>query len=113
MPSILLTLVPRLTAMQSREQHLYQPSKAMPTILTLQFKYTFLLEDESAPKQVLDQVLDANIPVPVKDLFMVSPEFWKYFCDLTTTKRIPNHPPVQVNELASLDPVAIEREYDS
>ena len=46
-------------------------------------------------------------------LVTVSPEFWKYFCDLTTTKRIPNHPPVQVNELASLDPVAIEREYDS
>ncbi|KAF9232558.1 hypothetical protein BU15DRAFT_67348 [Melanogaster broomeanus] len=50
--------------------------------------YSFPLEDETAPKQVLDRVLESTVPVPVKDLFAVSPDFWKQFRDMTTTKRV-------------------------
>jgi hypothetical protein len=80
-----------------------------------QYRYSFPLEDDTAPKRVLDQVLETSVPVPVKELFAVSPEFRKQFRDLTTTKRVTsgsgsaNH--VQVNELSSRDPDHVSREF--
>ena len=69
----------------------------------------FPLEDKEAPRQVLDRVLDTAVPVPVKDLFAVSPEFRKQFRDLTMVKRVTNQATnlVQVNELSGLDPDAV------
>jgi len=69
----------------------------------------FPLEDEEAPRRVLDQVLDTAVLVPVKDLFAVSPKFWKQFHDLTMVKRVTNLATnlVQVNELSGLDPDAV------
>jgi hypothetical protein len=62
---------------------------------------------------VLDQVLETSVPVPVKELFAVSPEFKKQFRDLTTMKWVTsgsaNH--VQVNELSSHDPDHVSREF--
>jgi hypothetical protein len=80
-----------------------------------QYRYSFPLEDDTAPKRVLDQVLETSVPVPVKELFAVSPEFRKQFRNLTTTKRVTsgsgsaNH--VQVNELSSRDPDHVSREF--
>jgi hypothetical protein len=80
-----------------------------------QYRYSFLLEDDTAPKRVLDRVLETSVPVPVKELFAVSPEFRKQFCDLTTTKCVTsrsgsaNH--VQVNELSGHDPDHVSREF--
>jgi hypothetical protein len=42
-----------------------------------QYRYSFLLEDDTTPKRVLDRVLETSVPVPVKELFAVSPEFRK------------------------------------
>ena len=39
-----------------------------------QYKYSFLLEDKSAPKCVLEKVLQMSVPVMVKDIFAVTPE---------------------------------------
>jgi hypothetical protein len=64
---------------------------------------------------VLDRVLETSIPVPVKELFAVSPEFRKQFHNLTTTKRVTsgsgsvNH--VQVNELSGRDLDHVSREF--
>jgi hypothetical protein len=62
---------------------------------------------------VLDRVLETSVPVPVKELFAVSPEFRKQFHDLTTTKWVTsgsaNH--VQVNELSGHDPDHVSREF--
>jgi hypothetical protein len=55
-----------------------------------QFKYSFPLEDEGVPRRVLDWVLDTSVPVPGKDLFVVSPEFWKQFRNITMVKRVTN-----------------------
>jgi hypothetical protein len=42
-----------------------------------QYRYTFTLEDDAAPQRVLNRVLEASIPILVKDLFAVSPDFHK------------------------------------
>jgi hypothetical protein len=76
-----------------------------------QYRYTFALEDDTAPQRVLDRVLEASIPVPVKDLFAVSPDFRKHFRDVTTTKRVTSTGVVQVNELSGRDPGSVSREY--
>ena len=78
-----------------------------------QYRYWFPLEDEAAPKQVLDQVLETNVLVPVKDFFLVFPEFQKWFHNLTTIKRVTMGLAniVQVNEVSGCDPEQISREY--
>ena len=53
---------------------------------TSQYKYSFPIEDDSTPAWVLSRILDSSVPVPVKDLFAVLPEFWKQFQDLTVVK---------------------------
>jgi hypothetical protein len=61
----------------------------------------------------LDRVLETSVPVPVKELFAVSPEFRKQFRDLTTTKRAVagSGTSVQVNELSGRDPEHVSREF--
>ncbi|KIJ12985.1 hypothetical protein PAXINDRAFT_14199 [Paxillus involutus ATCC 200175] len=83
-----------------------------------QYRYSFALEDETAPKQVLKRVLEASIPVPVKDLFAVSPDFRKQFCDMTTTKRVTaplvahaSMPTVYMHKLSGRNPGSVAQEY--
>ena len=47
-----------------------------------QFRYSFPLEDETAPKHLLDQVLATTILVPVQELIAVAPEVCKQLKDL-------------------------------
>ncbi|KIK80802.1 hypothetical protein PAXRUDRAFT_157652 [Paxillus rubicundulus Ve08.2h10] len=70
-----------------------------------QYRFSFGLEDDTAPKRVLDRVLEASIPVPVRDLFAVSPDFRKQFCDMTTTKWVTTVPTAHVNGLSVCAPV--------
>jgi hypothetical protein len=58
-------------------------------------------------------VLDTSVPVPVKDLFAVSPEFWKQFRDITMVKRVTNPASnsMQVNELLGIDRSAVNRDF--
>jgi hypothetical protein len=58
-------------------------------------------------------VLDTSVPVPVKDLFAVSPEFRKQFQDIMTVKRVTNPASnsVQVNELSGIDPSVVNRDF--
>ena len=44
---------------------------------TTQYQYLFPMEDKTASRRVLDWVLGSNVPVPVKDLLIVAPEFRK------------------------------------
>jgi hypothetical protein len=80
-----------------------------------QYRYSFPLEDDTAPKRVLDRVLETSVPVPVKELFAVSLEFRKQFHNLTMTKRVTSgsglvdH--VQVNELSGCDPDHVSGEF--
>ncbi|KIJ18242.1 hypothetical protein PAXINDRAFT_9323 [Paxillus involutus ATCC 200175] len=83
-----------------------------------QYRYSFALEDKTAPKWVLERVLEASIPVPVKDLFAVSPDFRKQFRDMTTTKRVTaplvahtSMPTVYVHELSGRNPGSVAQEY--
>jgi hypothetical protein len=83
-----------------------------------QYRYSFPLEDETAPKRVLERVLEASIPVPVKDLFAVSPDFRKQFHDMTTTKRVTaplvahaSMPTVCMHELSGRNPGSVAQEY--
>ena len=80
---------------------------------TIQYKYMFLLEDKSTPRQVLDWALNMSVPIPVKDLIAVSPEFRKQFWDLTMVKRVTNTSSnsVQVHELSALDPVSVSPNF--
>ena len=73
----------------------------------------FPLEDKSTPRQVLDQVLDTSVPIPVKDLIAASPEFRKQFRDLTTVKRVTNTSSnsVQVHELSGLNPASVSHDF--
>ncbi|KIK75536.1 hypothetical protein PAXRUDRAFT_18913 [Paxillus rubicundulus Ve08.2h10] len=48
-----------------------------------QYRFSFGLEYDMAPKHVLGQVLEASIPVPVKDLLAVLPDFRKQFHNMT------------------------------
>ena len=72
------------------------------------------MEDNTAPRQVLDQVLGSNVPMPVKDLLIVALEFRKQLCELITVKRVTTNPSshvVQVNELSGHDSLVVAREY--
>ncbi|KIK75472.1 hypothetical protein PAXRUDRAFT_18975 [Paxillus rubicundulus Ve08.2h10] len=85
--------------------------------------FSFGLEDNTASKHVLNWVLKASIPVPVRDLFAVSPDFRKQFHDMTMTKRVTTAPTahinglsvctpmVHVNKLSGRNPGGVAREY--
>ena len=101
-----------------------QPSSSMPSstssnanssssfVPSSQYRYSFPLEDETASKRMLDNVLAASVKVPVKDLFAVAPDFRKQFREITVTKHIAALTNVvQVNELSGRDPELIECEY--
>jgi hypothetical protein len=66
------TNVPGNTSAQASHANLSSPYSPAG-----QYRYSFLLEDNTAPKRVLDRVLETSVPVPVKELFAVSPEFQK------------------------------------
>ncbi|KIK77547.1 hypothetical protein PAXRUDRAFT_106373, partial [Paxillus rubicundulus Ve08.2h10] len=70
-----------------------------------QYRLSFGLEDDTAPKCILDRVLKASIPVPVKDLFVVSPDFRKQFHDMTMTKWVTTVPTTHINGLSVCMPV--------
>ena len=68
------------------------------------------MEDDTAPRQVLDQVLGSNVPIPVKDLLIVAPEFRRQLHELITVKHVTTNPSthvVQVNKLSGRDPLAV------
>jgi hypothetical protein len=77
------TKAPGNTSTQASNANLSSPYS-----LASQYRYSFPLEDDTAPKRVLNWVLETSVPVPVKELFAVSPEFRKQFHDLTMTKRV-------------------------
>ena len=90
------------------------PPRVLPTnqplVPATQYRYSFPMEDETAPRQVLDRILGSNIPIPVKDLLIVAPEFRKQLCELITVKCVTANPSshvVQVNELSGHDPLAV------
>jgi hypothetical protein len=99
---------PGNTSTQASNTHLSSPYSSAG-----QYRYSFPLEDNTTPKRVLDQVLETSVPVPVKELFAVSPEFRKQFHNLTMTKRVTSGSAnqVQVNELSGRDPDHISREF--
>ncbi|KIO00483.1 hypothetical protein M404DRAFT_108745, partial [Pisolithus tinctorius Marx 270] len=86
-----------------------------------QYRYSFPLEDEAAPKHIVERVLKTSIAMPVKELFAVAPEFRKQFRDITMAKRVTTNEievvrsddeeGVQVNELTGRDPQRTAREY--
>ncbi|KIO09543.1 hypothetical protein M404DRAFT_93284, partial [Pisolithus tinctorius Marx 270] len=86
-----------------------------------QYHYSFPLEDEAAPKHIMECVLKTSIAMPVKELFAVAPEFRKQFRDITMAKHVTTNEievvcsndgeGVQVNELTSHDPQRTAREY--
>ena len=74
-----------------------------------QFRYSFPLEDEAAPKCLLDHVLNTMVLVPVRELISVAPDVRKQLKDLSTAKPIPvSTNTVQVNKLAGRDPGTIK-----
>ena len=74
-----------------------------------QFRYSFPLEDKTAPKRLLDRVLATTVPVLVRELIAVAPEVRKQLKDLSMAKRIPvSTNTVQVNELAGRDPGEVD-----
>ena len=81
-----------------------------PLVPAIQHQYLFPMEDDTAPRRVLDQVLGSNVPVPVKDLVIVAPEFRKQLHELITVKPVMTNPSshvVQVNELSGHNPLAV------
>ncbi|KIK73958.1 hypothetical protein PAXRUDRAFT_792378, partial [Paxillus rubicundulus Ve08.2h10] len=99
-----------------------KPVTANP-LLSTQYRFSFRLEDDTAPKHLLNWVLEASIPVPIRDLFMVSPDCRMQFHDTTMTKQITTVPTthvnglsmcmpvVHVNELSRRNPGGVAREY--
>ena len=72
------------------------------------------MEGNTAPRRVLDWVLGSNVPMPVKDLLIVAPEFRKQLCELITVKHVTTNPSsyvVQVNELSGCNPLVVAQEY--
>jgi len=67
---------------------------------SMQYRYTFPLEDKDADKCVVDRMLDSTISMPMRELIAVSTDMHKVFKDLTTTKRV-TVGTVSVNELSS------------
>ena len=87
-----------------------------PLVPTTQYWYSFPMEDKTAPRRVLDWVLGSNVPIPVKDLLIVAPEFRKQLCELITVKCVTTNPSshvVQVNELSGCNPLAVAQEYSN
>ncbi|KIO08871.1 hypothetical protein M404DRAFT_96101, partial [Pisolithus tinctorius Marx 270] len=79
-----------------------------------QYCYSFPLEDEAAPKHIVEHMLETSIALPVKELFTVAPEFCKQFRDITMAKCVTankiglvcsdDEGGVYVNKLTSHDP---------
>ena len=72
------------------------------------------MEDNTAPRQVLDWVLGSSVPMPVKNLLIVVPEFREQLHELIIVKHVTTNPSshvVQVNELSGHDPLAVAQEY--
>ena len=68
------------------------------------------MEDDTAPRRILDRVLGSNVPIHVKDLLIFAPEFRKQLCELITVKHVMTNPSshvVQVNQLSGRDPLAV------
>ena len=68
------------------------------------------MEDNTAPRQVLDWVLGSSVPMPVKNLLIVVPEFREQLHELIIVKHVTTNPSshvVQVNELSGHDPLAV------
>ena len=81
-----------------------------PLVPTTQYWYLFPMEDDTAPRRVLDWVLGSNVPIPVKDMLIVAPEFRKQLHELITVKCVMTNPSshvVQVNKLSGRDPLAV------
>ncbi|KIN98624.1 hypothetical protein M404DRAFT_31267, partial [Pisolithus tinctorius Marx 270] len=86
-----------------------------------QYRYSFPLKDEAAPKRIVERILETSVAMPVKELFAVALEFRKQFRDITMAKRITTNEievvrsddeaGVQVNELTGRDPQRTVREY--
>jgi hypothetical protein len=67
---------------------------------SMQYRYTFPLEDKDMDKCVVDRMLYSTISMPMHKLIAVSTDMRKVFKDLTTTKRV-TVGTVSVNELSS------------
>ena len=81
-----------------------------PLVPAAQYWYSFPMEDDTAPRRVLDWVLGSNVPISVKDLLIVAPEFMRQLCELITVKHVTTNSSshvVQVNELSGHDPLAV------
>ena len=94
------------------------PTNLQALIPTNQYKYSFLLEDKTAPQCILDCILNTSIPVPIKDLFAVLLDICKHFCNLTTVKQVITTMPatmvtVHINELASLNPLKVKHNFSN
>ncbi|KAF9231666.1 hypothetical protein BU15DRAFT_82127 [Melanogaster broomeanus] len=103
-PDTSASMPPPVSGLQSSTPRSANPS-SFPNTPT-QYRYLFPLEDKTAPKRVLERVLESTVPILVKDLFAVSPDFQKQFRDMTMTKRVATGV-VQVNELSRRDPDAV------
>ena len=107
----------RLSSAQSRSTGTIPPHVLPANQLLVpaaQYQYSFPMEDNTAPRQVLDQVLGSNVPMPVKDLLIVALEFRKQLRELITVKRVTTNPSshvVQVNELSGHDSSVVAQEY--
>ena len=77
-----------------------------------QFRYVCPIKDETAPRRILDKVLETMVPIPVKDLLSAALEFCKHLRELATTKCIPvTTNVVQVNELFGCNPDVVGQEF--
>ena len=68
------------------------------------------MEDNTAPRRVLDRVLGSNVPGLVKDLLIVALEFRRQLHELITVKCVTTNPSthvVQVNELSGRNPLVV------
>ncbi|KAF8547109.1 hypothetical protein OG21DRAFT_1490501 [Imleria badia] len=100
---------PPPTTTKSNVPICFEPTNNALPAPTGQFRYSCPIEDETAPRRILDWVLETTVPIPVKDLLSVALEFHKQLRELATTKHIPvTSNVVQVNELSGCDPGAID-----
>ena len=81
----------RLSSAQSRSTGTIPPC-VLPAnqllVPTAQYWYSFPMEDDTVPRRVLDQVLGSNVPIPVKDLLIVAPEFRKQLCNSMNSSQL-------------------------
>ncbi|KIN97986.1 hypothetical protein M404DRAFT_31679 [Pisolithus tinctorius Marx 270] len=65
-----------------------QTSYPAPACNQNQYHYSFPLKDEAVPKHIMECILETSVALPVKELFVVAPEFCKQFRDITMAKCI-------------------------